>query len=305
MPRPLRVQSPLLATADARHHGAETAAAHQHALGNLFERIANRARLPHAAERLLKMANDGLSSARHLQDLILADPALATNILRCVNSSYFGLSRKVSDLPTAVSLLGPREIRNVALTVFVSRMCDRPARYGTYNRESLWKHCCAVANVARKIARVTSAAAPDEAYVAGLLHHLGTITIDQQLRSHFCQVIDQVDEFTPTHEIEREVLSFDQAQLGAYIVAGWHFPAQICKAIRYHAYPEGYPGTDRALVNTVAVANYLRNRVGLTSLGVRNTPPPAASAYAEAGLTRFTLSIIWEEFRSTLSDVAR
>jgi len=201
--------------------------------------------------------------------------------------------------------LGPREIRNIALSVFVSRMCDRPARYGTYNREALWKHCCAAAIVARKIARVTNGVPPDEAYVAGLLHHLGTITIDQHLRSHFCQVIDRVDDLVPTSQVEREVLSFDQAQLGAYIVGRWHFPEQICDAIRHHASPESYTGPHPKLVNTVTVANYLCNRVGLTSLGINNTPPPLEAAYAAVGLTRFTLSVVWEEFRATLTDVVR
>ena len=278
--------------------------AHNEALDKLFARIAERARLPLVAERLLKMANSGRSKARDLQELILGDPALAVSILRRVNSSYFGVNRKVSDLPAAVSLLGSREIRNIALTVFISRMCDRPARYGTYNRETLWKHCCAAAHVSRKIARVTDAVPPDEAYVAGLLHHLGTITIDQHLRSQFCQVIDQIDR-TPTYEIERDVLSFEQSQLGAYIVGKWHFPEQICDAIRYHAYPQDYTGPHAALVSTVTVANYLCNRVGLTSLGVNSTPAPPQAAYAAAGLTRFTLSVVWEEFRSTLTDVVR
>jgi HD-like signal output (HDOD) protein len=305
MHSPLRVKPRVLPTSDKHPQRAASTHAHERALDKLFARIADQARLPHVAERLLKMANGGLTKAGELQDLIRTDPALTANILRRVNSSYFGLSRKVGDLPTAVSLLGCREIRNIALTVFVSRMYDRPARYGTYNREALWRHCCAAATASRKIARVTNVVPPDEAYVAGLLHHLGTIIIDQHLRSHFCQVIDQLDDLTPTYKVEREVLSFDQAQLAAYVVGRWHFPKQICDAIRYHAHPEDYTGAHPELVNTVAVANYLCNRVGLTSLGVNNTPPPVEAAYAKVGLTRFSLSVVWQELRSTLPDVVR
>ncbi|MBP86926.1 MAG: hypothetical protein CMJ64_09440 [Planctomycetaceae bacterium] len=145
-------------------------------------------------------------------------------------------------------------------------MCDRPARYGRFSREALWKHCCAAAAVSRKIALVTNVVASDEAYVAGLLHHLGTILIDQHLRSHFCRVVDQMDDLTPTYQVERKVLSFDQGQLGAYVVGRWHFPEQIRDVIRYHAYPQDYTGPHAKLVNTVTVANYLCNRIRLTSL---------------------------------------
>lgn len=287
-----RQPSPISST---RHHPPAEACSHEQALETLFARVATAARLPFIAERLLNLTSDALVTTSDLREIIQSDAALTANVLRRVNSTYFGLSRQVTDLATAITLMGIEEIRNVALTVFVERMFDSPGNYATYSRESLWRHSCAVATTARKIARVTNAVPADDAYIAGLLHHVGTLLIDQHLRASFCQIIDRLDGLTPTYIVERQVLTFDHAQLGAYVVREWNFPVRICDAIRHYAHPEDYPGDHVGLVSVVSVANYLCNRIGFTSLGVHNSPPPIEESYAAVGLTRFTLKVIWDE----------
>ena len=79
------------------------------------------ATLPAAAQKVLQLTEDENADAEKLRDAIQGDPVLVARILRRLNSSYYALSHKISDLKTAISLLGVREIRNLALTVFVSR----------------------------------------------------------------------------------------------------------------------------------------------------------------------------------------
>jgi len=62
-----------------------------------------------------------------------------------LNSSYYSLSQKISDLKAAINLLGLREIRNLALTVFVSRFYEGGTAHGAYKRENLWAHSVGVA----------------------------------------------------------------------------------------------------------------------------------------------------------------
>ncbi len=278
--------------------------AHQVALERLFRTIGQLSQLPVIAERILSLSSDRHATTHDIVEIIQTDPALTASTLRRINSTYFGLSRKINSLPMAVTLLGFREIRNIALTVFMARFFDQPAVYGTYNRETLWHHCCAVAITARKLARVTGAAPQAEAYVAGLLHHVGTILIEQHLRGHFCQVLDLVGTHQPTHVVEREVLSFDQSQLSEYIARQWNFPEPICAALRYYAFPEAYSGPHEKLVYVVSVANYLCSRAGLPSLGVHNVASPSDRAYASLGLDRVALAIIWDEIQANVLDAA-
>src|SRR6476620_6973424 len=169
------------------------------ALERLFARIGDVASLPAAAEKVLRMTASDDADPLELCEVIQNDPVLVARILRRLNSSYYALSQKISDLKTAISLLGLREIRNLALTVFVSRSFEGGATRGPYKRENLWAHSVGVAVASRLVARVCGRSACEEAYIAGLLHDLGLILLDQTLRRHFHKVLDALDESTPKH----------------------------------------------------------------------------------------------------------
>ncbi len=271
------------------------------ALGEFFDKVTRLASLPSIADRIIRLPLQDNGDESALVEILQADPAMAASVLRRVNSSYFGMARKVDDLTRAATLLGARELKNVALTVIVKRLFDGTAAYGTYNREALWRHCLAVAVSARKIARVTGTVPQHEAYLAGLLHHVGTLLIDLHLRTRFCSMLEQLDISRATYRQERESLSFDQARLGAHVARAWNFPENIVEAIRYHECPAEYAGEHEKLVYIVTVADYLCSRAGLTALGVFNTAPPSGRAYAALGVDRVALVIIWDDLLTHLA----
>src|SRR4051812_4997615 len=163
------------------------------ALERLFARIGDVTTLPAAAQKVLKLTEDENADPEKLREAIQGDPVLVARILRRLNSSYYALSQKISDLKTAVGLLGLREIRNLALTVFVSRVFEGDAVHGTYNRENLWAHSVGVAVASRLVARVCGLSGCEEAYIGGLLHDIGLILLDQTLRRHFHKLIDSLN----------------------------------------------------------------------------------------------------------------
>jgi HD-like signal output (HDOD) protein len=270
------------------------------ALERLFLRIGDVMTLPAVAQKILQLTDNESANVDELREVIQGDPALVARILRRLNSSYYALSQKVSDLKTAVSLLGFREIRNLAMTVFVGRFFDGGSTHGTFKREGLWAHSVGVAVAARLVARVCGRGAPEEAYIAGLLHDLGLILLDQTLRRHFYQVIDALDPSVPTHIVENRLLSFDHALLGGFVARKWNFPDAVADAITFHHQPWCYSGQNKDLVYVVTVANYLCSRAGVTSLGVHNVAPPADEVYAGLGLDQVTLAIIWDELDTSL-----
>ncbi|MEX2175838.1 MAG: HDOD domain-containing protein [Pirellulaceae bacterium] len=271
------------------------------ALERLFSRIGEVSSLPSTAHKIINLAEDDNVHAEDLREAIQSDPVLVARILRRLNSSYYALSHKVADLRTAISLLGLREIRNLALTVFVSRFYEPGSTtHNAYKRENLWTHSVAVAAAARLVSRVCGRALPEEAYISGLLHDIGLILLDQTLRKHFFKVVDAIDAATPTHIVENRILTFDHALLGGYVARKWNFPDQVADAITFHHQPWCYTGEHKDLVFVVSVANYLCSRAGLTSLGVHNVAPPPDEVYRGLGLDQVTLAIIWDELDSTI-----
>lgn len=275
--------------------------AQQTILEKLFAKISEVSTLPTAAVRIIDVVGDEHSSAHDLLRLVESDPAVSIRVMRTVNSAFYSLRNPVANLRTAITLLGFREVRNLALTAYLSRLFKVTAGYRTYTRQGLWDHLVGVATASRLIAKATKGAPPDDAYLAGLMHDIGLLFIDQQIHKRFRQLVDALDEATPTCQIEQQLLTFDHAELGAYVTQQWRFADGLVAAIRYHHAPQLYAGDHTALVNTVALANYLCSRKGLTSLGVCNAAPLADSVFQSLNFERSELSKVWEQLEETLA----
>lgn len=267
----------------------------------LFKRISEVSSLPAVAIQIMEVANDSTTGAEDLLQAVQIDAALAMRIMRTVNSSYYALQNKVADLKLAITLLGFKEIRNLAMTAYIAQLFRKDAGYGTYTREGLWNHLIGVGTVARLIAETSRRVPPREAYLAGLLHDLGLILIDQYLHKPFCQVVDRLSEELPAYEIEREVLGFDHAALGEFVAVKWHLPEHLNTTIRYHHAPLEYAGPHREMVYAVALANFFCNVKGLTSLGVCDKQVPPGEAFTGLGLDKARVASIWEQLDEVLT----
>lgn len=273
----------------------------QQALDRLFARIGEVSSLPAAAVRIIHIANDESSGASDLITAVESDPSLAVRVLRTVNSTFYSLRNRVGDLKTAVSLLGMKEVRNLALTVHVSRMFAASGDYRTYRREGLWQHMVAVASTSRLIAEVSRAVARDEAYVAGLLHDVGLILLDQHLRRQFKNILDGLERFPSTIAAERSVLPFDHCELGQSIARHWNLSESVSAAAGFHHEPERYEGPHGKMVALVCLANYLCTRNDYSSLGVNNVTPPGDDVYRELDIHAEDMTRIAARLNETLA----
>src|SRR4051812_4953811 len=86
---------------------------------SILDRVVERTRrlytLPAVAARVLELTPPHQPDLRGTKECIEDDPALAARILRIANSSFFGLSAEVKDLPQALALLGPRTLTMLVL----------------------------------------------------------------------------------------------------------------------------------------------------------------------------------------------
>ncbi len=273
---------------------------HNEALERLFQRLGQLSSLPSVAQRILQVADNDESNAADLLEVVGQDPTLSIRILRTVNSSIFGIPNEVADLQTAISMLGFVEVRNLAMTVYVARLCEDSSSYRSFSREDLWKHMVAVGTIARMLAKIYQRVEPEEAYMAGLLHDVGMLLIDQYMHDSFCKVIDLVSEGAETTAAERQILTFDHTDLGAYVARKSNFPDRVVDAIHYHHRPDDCQSSGQALLNIVAVANYFASLKGLSSLGVRNIAAPTDRICASLGLNKRQLETIVGELDTVL-----
>ncbi len=273
----------------------------------LFGRIAEVSSLPDVALRIIRITADPNTAASDLVEVIETDPAIAVRLLKAVNSSYYSVREEVTSLTQAVTLLGFGEIRNLAMSAYVAPLFRRSVGHGNYRRRDLWDHMTGVATVSRYIARLCGLS-PQEAYLAGLLHDMGWILLDQYLHKPFCQVLDQLTEETSVQQIERRVLGFDHAALGEFALTAWGLPQSTCAAAAAHHAPNQYQGPAHRMVHLVAMADHLCHWSGRTPLGICGPLPLLDPVCKHLGLEKGHVSQVinqLDEILSVADDLAK
>lgn len=270
-------------------------------IDRVFRQIGDVSSLPTCALKIMELARDSSAEADDLIEVIRSDPAMAMRIMRIVNSSYVGVRQSVGDLKQAVMLLGFREIRNLAMSAYVAPLFRETNGYGDYTRTGLWDHMVGTGIVAQEIAKVCGKVDPQEAYLAGLLHDIGLVMIDQYLHRPFHLIIDAVTPEQPAYQVERDFIGFDHAELGEYVAVQWKLPAHLTDAIGHHHHPGQYEGPNRDMVYIVTLSDWLCDFKGRSALGVSTSTSPPVELFGEVGFDRDETTALIGKLDETLS----
>jgi putative nucleotidyltransferase with HDIG domain len=243
-------------------------------LDRLVHRIGEISTLPHTMLQIIRVTNDPLSSSKDLTRVIELDPALSARLLKCANSVAHGLTSRIKSLQQAVGYLGFSKVRNLAISASVCEVFKTDYRIGTYNRRGLWDHMIAVAVTSKVIAIRRNVPNPEDVFLAGLLHDLGIILLDQYHHEEFERAMSRYPIGRTLVQAERMAYGFDHTVLGTYIAERWRLPDSVRLTIRHH-HTDRYDGNHAQTIACVELANVMCTSKGIGSVGV---PLPGMSS---------------------------
>ncbi len=229
---------------------------HDFTLDYIFENLTQLPTFPKAVQKAMELLNNPNTTTKHLVDVLKFDPAITTNVLRLTNSARFGLAQKVTNLETALSLLGRNQLKEILMASgsipYISRelygYCMRP--------EDLWHHSMATAICADILSKYINFEEPTTLFTAALLHDIGKIVLNLYVGGNLEKILElATKEGYSFTEAEWMVLGGDHAVIGSEIMNQWDFPEDIIKAIRNHHDPDLYI-QDR-LSSMLALSNIL------------------------------------------------
>lgn len=181
--------------------------------------------LPGVALEMLRLTSLPEVDASLLKNCLERDPALTTRILKVVNSSLFGLSRKVSDLSQAVALLGVRPLKMLVLGFSLPRALLEDVERDVL--ASYWRFALTKAAASRELSQKVFATSGDDAFIAGLLADVGVLVLVQQLQAPYCRLVREVGLGPQLLTMERELLGFDHVTLGGELLKQWGLPESL------------------------------------------------------------------------------
>lgn len=173
-----------------------------------------------------------------LAGMIGLDQVLTALVLQMSNSASLGYSRTCTTLYEAIMHIGLRRLKSILTTSTATGMMGRILKGYRLGAGELWQHSLAVGTVSEWLAQALHYPDPEEAYVAGLLHDIGKLLLDQSVLSNYAQIVEFVRKYKePLWQVEEKLLGIDHARVGGLIAEHWNFPVILVDAIRYHHVP--------------------------------------------------------------------
>ena len=242
--------------------------------------------LPIVLRQLQKFMHNPQSNMRQIADIVAQDQALTSRTIRLVNSAYYGLMSRVSSINQAIVILGLNTLNNLMVGLSVVKMFEKGKKTG-FDHEAFWQHAFGTALISRGIAIGINYKEPEDCFIAGLLHDMGRLVMEQHLHHDFIKACAaSKDAGTALSLEEQAAFGANHAEAGAFLAKKWRIPEALLAAIQYHHSLSRIPSVlleHKRLVGIVAKANQLANRFDIGDSGENNVAPDSDFASLKFG----------------------
>jgi putative nucleotidyltransferase with HDIG domain len=223
--------------------------------------------LPEAAHRVMQATGDENCDARQLGELIRRDAAMAGHVLRVANSALYAPTTPIVSLQQAVSRLGMKKIREIALLIATQTKVFRVPGYDAQVR-STFRHSLAAAAYSQEIARLRRWNVED-AFLAGLMHDAGKPVLWQLL----VEVEKQVKIGVEAGLVD-DIVEQMHAGVAARLIESWKLPERLAETIAHHHRPREAPSAAQA-----AMALHLADDLAHFAAGPREVTEEALRSH--------------------------
>lgn len=240
--------------------------------------------LPSAYLNIRRVIENPVSSTNDLARAISVDPGLTARLLKLVNSPLYGFAAKIETVSRALVILGMQQVHDLALATTVAGLF-KSAKPRRLNMDSFWRESVYCALAARSIAKLCNVLDSERLFVAGLLHRIGHLVMDELIaeQAEAARVHASAAQI-PLAQAELEMLGCNYAQVGGALARRWSMPASLAAAIEYHVDPR--QSTPPAFVeSTVHIAYWLTRSVIDDVSTERWAEPIVPESWETTGLT--------------------
>lgn len=222
-------------------------------IDKVIARIRQLPPLPLMVSHLIEVVDNNESSAKDVTRILGCDQALTSKVLQLVNSSFYGLSRRISSVNHAVVILGYQAIRHLSLGLATYDAFKKQA--SSLDQEAFWQHtlCCAASS--HVIAARLRHPVPEEAFVGGLLHDIGRMILNVSSPEDFAKL--RSARAAELLEQEEELFGIPHTRAGSLLLERWKLPEQFCRVASFHHSLSMASATKAPLLTSVMLADAL------------------------------------------------
>ncbi len=190
--------------------------------------------LPQSAIRLLQLSQDPENGPAEFAVPIESDPGLTGQVLKFVNSSYFGFAREISSIKLAITLVGIRTIKNFALWSAVFSLMPNP-KCGPFDLKSLWQDSLRRGLFARALGRLLGQTDSEDLFAAALLQDMAVPLLAKELPEEYDKLFqNRRGGQTRLSDLEKERFGWTHAEAASILARRWSLPDEFAQLIECH-----------------------------------------------------------------------
>jgi HD-like signal output (HDOD) protein len=197
-------------------------------------------------------------SGARIEKYISSDQALASKVLRVVNSAYYGLSGQIGNIGQAVMILGMQQVRNLVLSMGAISMFDSKVPGQDETIRKFWLHSYTAAVTAQRLGqkKKIERSKIDLMFVSGLLHDIGKLFLYSNFTCAYEQLIEKAASSGISVEMaELMLLGIGHADVGQLMAEYWRLPEELTECVGAHEGP--FSGAECATMFCVHIADSL------------------------------------------------
>jgi putative nucleotidyltransferase with HDIG domain len=245
--------------------------------------------LPTSVAKVVEICDNPNTIPADLTRVISLDPVLMGKLLKLINSVYYGMNQHITSLARAIIMLGLNTVKNLALSTAVLGNLSRSEKDDVgFDRVEFWQHSLCTGAAAKLLAmkRGVDHKSVEEYFIAGLLHDIGKIPMNQAIPMDFLTIVNAAgDGKEPLFKAEYKTLGLNHCDVGFMIADMWRLEGAIRDVIVYHHSYLEYKGPYKDVLFTIVAANFFVNTEVLQFSGDSNPEPLDAAVFATLGIT--------------------
>jgi HD-like signal output (HDOD) protein len=170
-----------------------------------------------------------------LAQLVSSDVGLSSAILKIINSPFYGMNRRISEIKQAVMMLGLKTISALVTALLLKSAFKGNA---SISLERFWDDSTDVANAMAFIGNKVKNKIPvDMLYTIGLFENCGIPLLALKFTDYKEVLIEANSQGVNSIAIEELRYKTNHAVLGYYVASSWNLPKEICELILRHHDP--------------------------------------------------------------------
>jgi HD-like signal output (HDOD) protein len=200
--------------------------------------------MPHSALSVLQLDND--VAKVNINDLVRpieADIGLAAQVLKFLNSSYFGFQSTISNVKQGIALVGIRIVKNFVLWKAVFSLIPK-SKTGSFDVTMLWQDSLRRAMFSRFLLLELKKGDSEMAFAGALLQDMAIPLLLKKKPHDYSAVLDQLGKlpYTRLSHLENEAFGWNHADAGAVLGKNWKLPETLVNLIENHLKIEEFAG---------------------------------------------------------------